>query len=316
MLILELFFHEMGGPSAHHRDMDPMSVRDSVQAELDDLIDVATGTSISERNDRYRTRRSALRMALRELGITDPNEWPDLWLWYETYRGLPGYQDRRVFALRTYQPLFEALDELEARQVGEAVDDRLTGWSRVDEKKGQLKEKFKAANTVEDFQGVGLICRSLMLAISDAIFDPARHDHPAGEALKRGDTKNRIDRVLSVDFSGEDSQLLRRTVRATNAYIHHVVHAETSDAVRAGIAADGTVFLINTLRRLIPEPVRAEPEPEVEDLWADYEPDPEELAALQSDYDEEWSPTEPPEEYLSDFMQPPPEWRGRRLVIE
>lgn len=300
--------------------MDFQKLREDLEAEKETLIAVATGTDINSHNTDYKRRRHELSKSLKAMGISDPNRWPDLWLWYEEYRDSPDlntYQSRRVFILRAYQSVLDTLSALEGRQVGDSVDSKVTGWSKVDEKRGELKEKYRAAKTVEDFQGVGLICRSLMLAMSDAIFDPERHDEPESEPLKRGDTKGRIARVLAVDFPGEDGQRLRKLATSTHSYVQHVVHAETSDQTRSGIAADGTLFLISTLRRLIPEPVKAQPDPDPDELWEDYEPDPDEIAALRLDYepdmfpdDPEDFPEEPPSEYLDDSPEPPPEWDG------
>lgn len=287
--------------------VDLGELRQKIQEEIDLLMAIATwDANIKDANPGYKENRGEIKAALERLGLTDPNEWPDLWLWYEAWKAhMPTYQERRVFLIQKYQPLFNALDGLERRQVGEGVDIPVTGWSRVDEKRGQLKEKYRLARTAEDFQGIGLICRSLLLALSDAIFDPGRHDDPNQAPIKRGDVKGRIERVLKIDFPGDENDRLRQFIRASWGYVQHVVHAETADDTRAGIAADGTLFLVNTLRRLIPQPVKQEPEPEPPpDFWDEYEPDADELATMY-EYAENYGwPDEPPEEWELEEIGP------------
>jgi hypothetical protein len=53
--------------------------------------------------------------------------------------------------------------------------------SRVDDQLGQLRERFATARTAEDFQAIGLLCRDLLISLSDATFDEDGHVAEGGD---------------------------------------------------------------------------------------------------------------------------------------
>jgi hypothetical protein len=176
---------------------------------------------------------------------------------------LPTYQERRAYVIRLYEPLLDALDDLERRQLTGGLDLGETGWSKVDSRVHQLHGRFASASTVEDYKGIGYACRDLIITVANAVFDSDRHVRPDEGPLKGDDAKNRIDRALEVEFSGESHQKLRKYVRSLWEYVSTVAHSESTTEQTATVAVHGTLHLIDTLLLLFPpEP---EPEPEVID---------------------------------------------------
>lgn len=58
-------------------------LRAEVGGEMEMLIDVSTGgTRIQDVNDAHKDRRRNIRQGYRRLGLSDPNSWADLWMWY------------------------------------------------------------------------------------------------------------------------------------------------------------------------------------------------------------------------------------------
>jgi hypothetical protein len=253
-------------------------LRSEISVEMEMLIDVATHEMrIQDVNDAYKERRRSIRQGIRRLGLADPNPWADLWMWYGYWsERLPGYQDRREHVITRYQPLLDALERLEGRQLGTGVGPTQTGWTRVDEQTRQLRQRWATARTPEDYQAVGLLCRDLLISLAGSVFDPDRHQ-PAGEKLiPAADARNRIGQVLLTDFAGDDFDRLRKLVRSTWDYVVEVLHDRDADETKAGIAADSTIHVVNTMRRLIPEPVPPTLADDIDDTdeYEDYEPDP------------------------------------------
>jgi hypothetical protein len=276
---------------------------DSIQLQA-----VATGEAdIRKVNDEYKLRRTRIRRTLRRLGLPDPNVWPDLWLWYGHYKeteGLETYQARREFIIRLYQPLLEAVEGLQLRQLGTGLEAPETGWVQVDEQTRQLRERFAVAATPEDFRDIGLRCRDILRSLGRQTYDPSHHC-PEGESPKKvGDAKGRLLDVVAIELAGEANQRMRRFLRNlvedTWNLAAHEVHDDSASLTRATIVANATLGLVSAIRMLLPDDaagVDSGPnefdeleEPIVEDTYDDYEPDEEDLAYLAHAFGEDDGP--------------------------
>lgn len=247
---------------------------------------------------------------LRQLGLDEPNSWGDLWLWYGFHKERPElstYPARREHVIRRYQPALEALDGLEMPRLGTGIQAPETGWIPVDDQVRQLNQRYLSAQTPEDFRAVGLLCRDILLSLGRVVFDPDRHVKLGDPMPKLDDTKLRIGLMLNAEFPGEEGARIRTFTTAAWVFVQHVVHAQIDTETKARLAADSTVYIVNTLRTLMPEPSgRAEGNEEAGDLvggsaWdeppedEDWEPDPEDLAYLaefaeDSEIEPPWEP--------------------------
>lgn len=126
------------------------------------MIDVATRVQpIQSVNDVYIARRERIKVALNEHSIRDPNDFSDLWRWFERWKkgDLPTYQSRRIFISELYDPL---LEQLRAALAGQMQPPEPTGWPRVDRVISDLRQKVEAAQNEEQFQAIGLLCREAL----------------------------------------------------------------------------------------------------------------------------------------------------------
>ncbi len=76
------------------------------------MISVATGGQrIQDVNREYQTRRTAIRQAINERGIDEPNPFADLWSWYGKWSGgdLPTYASRRQYIAELYAPTIDII---------------------------------------------------------------------------------------------------------------------------------------------------------------------------------------------------------------
>ena len=258
-------------------------LRADVDLETDTLMGVAEGRiAIQDANEEYKKRRRGLRSALKRLGLSDPNNWPDLWLWYGRYKDddeLRSYQSRREFIILRYQPLIETLDNLADRQLGTGIDIPTTGWAPVDRQVEQLREMYARADTPEQFRQVGLLCRDIFISLGYVVFDPEKHLSEGEPMPKRDNAKDRLAYAVGAEYGGRSNVELRGLVRATWTYVQDRVHDQSEDRRDAMIAADATIHLVKVLAALFPRPTGKPPpandENEYEDEIGYEEPDPE-----------------------------------------
>ena len=84
-------------------------VKDAIQqVELQKalMISVSTGGQrIQQVNEEYKERRIEIASTLDQIGVVDPNPFPDLWNWYSRWSdgSLPTYQSRRIFLSELFQ---------------------------------------------------------------------------------------------------------------------------------------------------------------------------------------------------------------------
>jgi hypothetical protein len=178
------------------------------------VVKVATHEAgIDDVQAEYKERRRKIAAELKRRGLDDPNPFGDLWDWYEYWREhLPGYVDRRRHVRRLYQQLHDAIDNLPAREIGSCLEEEPTGWDRVDEQIAQLREKCATARTVDDFKGIGHLCREVFVSLASACFDPARH-WPKDEEPPAG-VKERLDAAVEKEAAGSDNKKMRKALKA------------------------------------------------------------------------------------------------------
>lgn len=217
------------------------------------MVSVATGgPRIQDRNAAYQRQRREIASELRRRGLADPNPYGDLWVWHGHWSAnLASYASRRAYISDMYQPLLDAIDHLDERNLGAGLQEARTGWDRVDDQLSQLRERFATARTAEDFQAVGLLCRDIFLSLSDATFDEERHLPEGVELPGPADAKRRLGLTIDAEADGASSQELRALMRATIDLANKVQHARAGTLDAAAIVAEATVTSVNLMRVLV-----------------------------------------------------------------
>jgi hypothetical protein len=59
--------------------------------------------------------------------------------------------------------------------LGGAIFEEPTGWQKVDRQLQEMRQRLDCAETEEQFQGVGLLCREVLISVAQEVYDPARH---------------------------------------------------------------------------------------------------------------------------------------------
>jgi hypothetical protein len=216
------------------------------------MVTVATGgPKIETKQREYTARRQQIREELRRLGLEDPNPYGDLWAWHGYWsQHLPTYASRRAYFRELYQPLLDALEHLAERVVGADLQPAETGWPRVDHQLSQLRERYATAQTSEDCQAVGLLCRDVLRSLADATFDTS-HGRAGENVLGPADAVARLGFVVDAHALGETNRETRKVIKATLDLANKVQHDQSATLQQAALVAEATVAAVNLMRILV-----------------------------------------------------------------
>ncbi len=214
----------------------------------DIMVAVATGgLRIDGVNRSYRELYNAADHELRQRGIPNPIPFPDLWDWYGRWRtgDLPSYQSRREFLADLFSPVFE---QVRAHAAGRPpVVRELTGWPKVDRTVGEIRRRLAEAETEEQFQAVGLLCREVMISLAQAVHDPTRHPPLDETNPSETDAKRMLESYLAAELEGSSSRVARRHARASYDLAVELQHRRTANFRQAALCVEATSSLINVI---------------------------------------------------------------------
>jgi len=218
-----------------------------IEAQRSLMIAVATGGHrIQQVNAQYLERRGAIVGELRRRGLEDPNPHADLWAWYGRWSAgdMSSWHSRRNHLLEMYQPL---LDQIRngPTATGAQVFEEPTGWPRVDRGIYEIRRRLEQAETEEQFQAVGLLCREVLISVAQVVYDPQRH--PAEDGVQPGatDAKRMLDSYIAAELAGGPHEGTRRHARAALTLANDIQHHRTAEYRQAALCAEATTSVVN-----------------------------------------------------------------------
>lgn len=221
-------------------------------ALIQDIIDqrilmesVATGVlRIPAVAENYETRRRRIANQLDALGETDPNPFATLWNWYEGWkaRGLDTYSSRRVFLADLYGTLIDRLRRPDLFPIGVA-----TGWERVDRVLLKARSRLNQAKSEEDFQGVGLLCREVLISLAQAVFDETLHPISDRVELSPTDFKGMLEAYLNTVLRGPSNKPARSFSKACLDLANQLQHDRSASNQDATLCLAATSSLVTTI---------------------------------------------------------------------
>lgn len=229
---------------AAQQDVDDL-IRDII-AQRDLMIDVATGrATIQDVSSQYEDRRMRIATQIELCGIEDPNPFSTLWKWYERWKSgdLLTYQSRRGFVSDLYEPLIDKL-----RRVS-ALSSHLepTGWVRVDRGLYAVRRSLSTAQSEEDFQTVGLLCREVIISLAQAVYDPKVHTPIAAEKLSDTDAYRMLEAFISHELIGSTNEAARRFTKASLVLANELQHKRTANFRDAALCAEAISNVVNSI---------------------------------------------------------------------
>ena len=148
------------------------------------------------------------------------------------YRNLSAFNGQQQFVIikeLSELPLFEnnsAVAELKKRlferhsafSVSPVFDQHSepTGWVRVDRSIEEMKARYKAANTEEKYQAIGMLGRETLISIAQQVFIKEKHPSTDGTDIGATDTKRMLDAYLTYELKGESEKIVKYTKSAVD----------------------------------------------------------------------------------------------------
>lgn len=213
------------------------------------MIDVSTGgKTIQDVDDYYVAREARIAEFATGLGLPYVNPHASLWEWFHHWKAsMPTYAERREYVRGLFKP---ALDFVAARTPKAPPARDPTGWERVDRALAKARETIEVAATEEDFQGVGLLCREVLISVAQAVYDPAIHEAEDGVVPSPTDAKRMIEGFLAKTVPGDSYKEVRAHARASWDLSVQLQHRRTANYQLAALcleAASSTVQVISIL---------------------------------------------------------------------
>ena len=237
--LLELELAEGASESELLGDLDRMR---------DIMVAVSTGgPRIDDVNSEYRDLYQSVNERLLELGVPTPLEFPDLWDWYGRWSGgdLPSYQSRRQFLSEHFGRVRSLVADQAA---GRAPRDRVpTGWLKVDRALGEIRRRLAQAETEEQYQAVGLLCRETLISLAQAVYNPEKHHTSDGVVPSTTDAKRMLEAFIAAELSGRSNEALRKHARAAIDLANDLQHRRTAGFRSAALCVEATGSAVNVV---------------------------------------------------------------------
>jgi hypothetical protein len=143
-----------------------------------------------------------------------------------------------------YQPLMDRI-RTGARATRAELFEEPTGWPRVDRGIYEVRRRLEQAETEEQFQAIGLLCREVLISLAQVVYDPERH--PSKDAVLPSDTNaNRmLDSYISAELQGGPNEGVRRHAKAALSLANDLQHHRTANRREAALCAEATTSLVN-----------------------------------------------------------------------
>jgi len=220
-----------------------------VEAQRSLMVAVATGgPRIQDVNQQYVERRERIGAELRRRGLEDPNPHGDLWAWYGRWSSgdMPNWASRRAHLSEMYQPLIDQIRSGPSATGAELFEEP-TGWLRVDRGIYEIRRSLEQAETEEQFQAVGLLCRETLISLGQVVYDPQRHPTTDGVTSSETNAKRMLDAYIIVELSGAPNEGVRRHAKAALTLANDLQHHRTANYLQAALCAEATTSVVNLI---------------------------------------------------------------------
>lgn len=215
------------------------------------MIAVATGQQqIQEVDDYYNARQVRLTEGCAAAGIKYENPHASLWDWYNFWKaqGMDTYADRRNYVRQLFNgPLASAVGR--AHNPSPVAEREPTGWERVDRSLGKAKAQFVAASTEEEWQGIGLLGREVLISLGQAVYDPDIHGDTDQEGKRIGstDARRQLFAWLHQQMPGGDNKEIRAHIKASIDLAVHLQHRRTATRQLAALCLEATSSAVSVV---------------------------------------------------------------------
>ncbi|MBM4447367.1 MAG: hypothetical protein FJ023_08505 [Chloroflexi bacterium] len=210
------------------------------------------------------------------------SDWPDDWVFYDDRFNLLRTSDEAFlrFICETIHPVVRPESE-EAREMATIYNSELqtdgwrivegkqisgrpifiaerihgrtdifeepTGWPKVDRQLQEIRMRLDTADSEEECQAVGLLCREVLISVGQAVFDPNKHESLDGVVPSSTDAKRILESIFETELRGGPNKEARNHAKAALGLALALQHKRTADYQTAALCAEATVSVVNLL---------------------------------------------------------------------
>ena len=135
------------------------------------------------------------------------------------------------------------------QKIGQRVQvfEEPTGWQRVDRQLQEVRLRLDTAESEEQYQAIGLLCREVLISVAQEVYDSGRHSSPDGVAPSDTDAKRMLEAFFSKELDGGVNEEARAHARGALRLALSLQHKRTADFRMAAFCAEATSSVVNIL---------------------------------------------------------------------
>lgn len=139
----------------------------------------------------------------------------------------------------------------------QAVDARptvapdVTGWKLVNRQLGEAHLRFNSAQTEEQFQAVGLLCREVLISAAQECFVHERHIAACDTDPSPTDATRMLSAIFSTELAGSSNEEARAHGKAALKLALALQHRRTATRQMAALCFEATTSVVKLLAILM-----------------------------------------------------------------
>lgn len=122
-----------------------------------------------------------------------------------------------------------------------------TGWQKVDRQLQEVRLRLDTADSEEQYQVVGLLCRGVLISVAQEVFDLARHKLADAAHLSATDARRMLEAIFNSDLRGGSNEEARAHAIAALRLALALQHKRSADFQMAALCAEATSSVVNML---------------------------------------------------------------------
>jgi hypothetical protein len=120
-----------------------------------------------------------------------------------------------------------------------------TGWPLVDRQMTEIRARLREAQTEEQFQAIGLLCREAIISVAQAVYNKLQHPSLDGIEPSPTDGIRMLEAFFAVELSGQTNEEIRIHTKASLKMALALQHNRTANFRKAALCAEATASVIN-----------------------------------------------------------------------
>lgn len=122
-----------------------------------------------------------------------------------------------------------------------------TGWEKVDRQLQEVRLRLDTADSEEQYQAVGLLCREVLISVAQEVFDLSLYPSDDEVQPSNTDAKRMLEAIFQKELAGGANTEARAHAKAALQLALALQHKRTADFRMAALCAEATTSVVNML---------------------------------------------------------------------